>query len=115
MVFGLGRSRPVSRSKISRLFGTTRRGLSAEGLATRRRRHYVCPMGTMHPVTDDDAPVPRQETAEERRERLAWEAERIAEARADVAAGRVVSAEAVNAWIDSLGTDQELPPPRSGR
>jgi hypothetical protein len=35
----------------------------------------------------------------------------IAEARASVAAGRVVSFEAVSAWIDSLSTDDELPPP----
>jgi predicted transcriptional regulator len=38
----------------------------------------------------------------------------IAEARASVAAGRVVSFEAVSAWIDSLGTDHELPLPQSG-
>jgi hypothetical protein len=44
----------------------------------------------------------------------AWEAERIAEARASAAAGRIVSSEAVDAWIDSLGTDHELPPPRPG-
>jgi predicted transcriptional regulator len=55
------------------------------------------------------------ETEAERQRRLAWEAERIAEARADIAAGRVVSSEEVDAWIDSLDTDHELPPPRSGR
>ena len=55
------------------------------------------------------------ETEADRRTRISWEAERIAEARACVAAGRVVSSEQVDAWIDSLGTDHELPPPRSGR
>lgn len=55
------------------------------------------------------------ETEAERQCRLAWEAKRIAEARADVAAGRIVSSEEVDAWIDSLDTDHELPPPRSGR
>jgi predicted transcriptional regulator len=59
--------------------------------------------------------APRPETETERQRRIAWEAERIAEARASVASGRVVSSEAVDAWIDSLGTDHELPPPRSGR
>ena len=55
------------------------------------------------------------ETEADRRRRLAWEAARIDEARASVAAGRIVSEEEVDAWIDSLGTDHELPPPRSGR
>jgi predicted transcriptional regulator len=55
------------------------------------------------------------ETDAEKQRRLAWEAERIAEARADIAAGRVVPSEEVDAWIDSVDTDHELPPPRSGR
>jgi predicted transcriptional regulator len=59
--------------------------------------------------------APRPETETERQRRIVWEVERIAEARASVASGRVVSSEAVDAWIDSLGTDHELPPPRSGR
>jgi predicted transcriptional regulator len=57
---------------------------------------------------------PLSEGPVERRVRIAWEAERIAEARASVAAGRVVSSEQVDAWIDSLGTDHELPAPRAG-
>jgi predicted transcriptional regulator len=61
------------------------------------------------------APLSADAEAEARRLRLAREAEMIAEARADAAAGRVVSEAAVDAWIDSLGTDHELPPPRSGR
>jgi predicted transcriptional regulator len=47
----------------------------------------------------------------ERQRRIAWKAERIAEARVSVAAGRVVSSEQVDAWIDSLGTSRELPVP----
>jgi len=35
----------------------------------------------------------------------------IAEADADIAAGQTVSEEEVDAWIDSIGTDHELPPP----
>jgi predicted transcriptional regulator len=38
----------------------------------------------------------------------------IAADRASVAAGRVVSAEEVDAWIDSLDTDHELPAAHSG-
>jgi len=62
------------------------------------------------------APIPQPvETEAERQRRLAWEAERIAEAEADVAAGRVIDSAEIDAWIDSIGTDHELPPPRSGR
>jgi predicted transcriptional regulator len=39
----------------------------------------------------------------------------IAEADADVAAGRMVDSAEVKAWIDSLDTDHELPIPYSGR
>jgi predicted transcriptional regulator len=39
----------------------------------------------------------------------------IAEADADIAAGRVVGAAEVDAWIDSIGGDHELPAPYSGR
>ena len=55
------------------------------------------------------------ETEEEKRRRLAWEAERIAEADDDIAAGRLIDEAEIDAWIDSIGTDHELPPPRSGR
>jgi predicted transcriptional regulator len=37
-----------------------------------------------------------------------------AEAQADVAAGRVISHEAVKAWLLSRGTAEELPPPTVG-
>ena len=55
------------------------------------------------------------ETDAERQRRLAWEAEGIARARASAAAGRVVDSAKVKAWIDSIGTDHELPVPYSGR
>ena len=54
------------------------------------------------------------ETEAERQRRHVWEADRIAEARADVAAGRLVDSARVKAWIDSIGTDHELPVPYSG-
>ena len=59
--------------------------------------------------------APSCETKAARRVRLAYEAERIAQAKASAAAGRVVSEEEVDAWIDSLGTGHELPAPRAGR
>jgi predicted transcriptional regulator len=51
------------------------------------------------------------ETDDERQRRVAWEAERIAEARAELDAGRYVDAADVRAWVDRIGTDNELPPP----
>ena len=64
-----------------------------------------------------DKPVPpgTNETEAERQRRLAWERERIAEAEADIAAGRVVDSAEVEAWIDSIGTDNELPVPYARR
>lgn len=67
------------------------------------------------PRSDGDIPDPRPETEAERQRRLAWEAEMIAEADADIAAGRLIDEAEIDAWIDSIGTDHELPPPRSGR
>lgn len=55
--------------------------------------------------------TPTLETEVERRSRLAREAAMIAEADADVAAGRLVDEADVDAWIDSLGTDHELSVP----
>lgn len=51
----------------------------------------------------------------ERQARIAWEAERIAEADAELDAGLYVDAGDMSAWIESIGTEQELPPPRTRR
>jgi predicted transcriptional regulator len=42
------------------------------------------------------------------------EARADAEAEADVAAGRVISHEAMKRWLLSWGTPNELPPPKCG-
>jgi predicted transcriptional regulator len=41
----------------------------------------------------------------------AWQLERIKAGIADADAGRVVAHEKVMAWVESWGTDNELPPP----
>ena len=56
-----------------------------------------------------------RESAEQRIRRIAYEKKLLDAALASVAAGRVVSEERFNAWVDSLGTDHELPVPKSGR
>jgi predicted transcriptional regulator len=43
--------------------------------------------------------------------RLAREAAMVAEADAEIAAGLYVDADEIDAWINSIGTDHELPPP----
>lgn len=55
------------------------------------------------------------ESADERARRLEHEVPRIKAALESVAAGRVVPLEAVDAWIESLGTDHELLAPRAKR
>ncbi len=47
----------------------------------------------------------------ERQRQYAWEAAMIAEADAEIASGHYVDADQIDAWIDSIGTDPELPPP----
>jgi hypothetical protein len=60
------------------------------------------------PTPSDDEPSILDEIDEE--------AERLADERAeaDYRAGRVISNEAVMRWLQSWGTDNELPPPECG-
>ena len=67
------------------------------------------------PLPGDSAPAAGSETETERQRRLAWEAEMIAEADAEIEAGLYVDSDEVDAWIDSIGTDHELPPPPTRR
>ncbi len=67
------------------------------------------------PRPNDSAQAARSETEAAKQRRLAWEAKMIAEADADIAAGRLIDEAEIDAWIDSIGTDHELPPPRSNR
>jgi hypothetical protein len=86
---------------------------------TRRRRWQLPATRTNLPGMDttnlDAGQTSGPETEAEQQARIAWEAEGIAEARADVAAGRLVDEAEVDAWIDSIGTDHELPVPYAGR
>jgi hypothetical protein len=85
------------------------------GVAIPHKSAYLAGMTNLGFRTNADFPAPREETAKAKEQRIAHEAEMIAEARASVAAGRTVSLEAVSAWVDSWDTDHELPTPRSGR
>ncbi|PPQ30416.1 CopG family transcriptional regulator [Rhodopila globiformis] len=58
---------------------------------------------------------PAAESAMEKQQRLAYEADLLREAFADVAAGRTVAEAEVDAWIDCLGTRHERPLPGSKR
>jgi predicted transcriptional regulator len=69
----------------------------------------------MDTVNHDTGTKPTAEAEAERRARLAWEAERIAEARASLDAGFYVDGDDVDAWLGSIGTDHELPPPPTRR
>jgi predicted transcriptional regulator len=66
----------------------------------------------------DTAPLPgvtSRQTEADRQRRIAWEAMMVAQADASIAAGRMVDEAEVDAWIDSIGTDHELPVPYAGR
>jgi predicted transcriptional regulator len=67
------------------------------------------------PLPGTGASAARPENAVEKRRRLVREVAMIAEADADIAAGRLVDSAEVDAWIDSLGTGHELPVPYAGR
>lgn len=51
------------------------------------------------------------ETEVESQARLAWEAEGIAKTEASLAAGYYATEAEMGGWIDSIGTDHELPVP----
>jgi hypothetical protein len=72
-------------------------------------------MDTIEPDLDDRTETSSRQTDAERQRRLAREIEMTAEADADIAAGRVVDSAKVRAWIESIGTDHDLPVPYSGR
>ena len=58
-----------------------------------------------------ESPTTETQTRGRTRRRLAWERRAIAEA--SIAA--TVDAAEIDAWIDSIGTDQEVPPPEARR
>ncbi len=70
---------------------------------------------SMETMNADTGQSPRSETNADLQSRIAQEAAGIAEARADVAAGRLVDAALVRAWVDSLRTENTLPVPTSIR
>jgi hypothetical protein len=61
------------------------------------------------------AGAPHLETDAGRQRRIAWEAEMIAQADAELDAGLYVDAGEIDAWIRSIGTDHVLPPPPTRR
>lgn len=72
-------------------------------------------MDTVPIPPDDSTQDAHLESQAEQKRRIAWEAERIAKADASIAAGLYVDADEIDAWIDSIGTDHELPPPPTRR
>jgi predicted transcriptional regulator len=78
------------------------------------RQDYIAAMHTA-PRPDDRADTLSPETEAERQRRIAWEAEGIADAEAELDAGFYVDLAEVRVWIDSLQTNTPLPPPPSRR
>ena len=67
-------------------------------------------MDTVNSAPNDESALARED-AEAARRRHAREAEKITEARVELDAGLYVDSADVDAWIDSIGTDHELPLP----
>lgn len=55
--------------------------------------------------------IANQESAEQRERRLTWERARIAEADADIAAGRVISGDRALEWLDRWAAGEDLEDP----
>ena len=83
-------------------------------LAVAHAKRYIDAMDTT-PRSSDSTKAARPETDAEKQRRLAWEAEMIAEADAEIEAGLYVGSADIKTWIDSLGTDHKLPPPPTRR
>ncbi len=66
-------------------------------------------------MTDQTPLAEHDETMTVRRRRILREAELLAEARADIAAGLIIDEAEVAGWIDSIGTEREPPPPYPSR
>ena len=83
-------------------------------------------MDSVNPAPADGSCPPRRETEAARQRRVARDvdcldpagAERrwrlTLEGLADVDAGRLIDDDAMQAWVESLGTDRELPVPQPG-
>jgi predicted transcriptional regulator len=72
-------------------------------------------MDSINSAPNDRTDVSRQETTARQQHRLTWEVEMIAEADADITAGLYDDADEIDAWIDSIGTDNAPPPPPTRR
>jgi hypothetical protein len=72
-------------------------------------------MDTINPTPNGGDGTPEPQTEAEKQGRLAREAEMIAEARAELDAGLYVNVAEVDAWIDSICIEHELPLPRTRR
>ncbi|MFA4899327.1 MAG: antitoxin [Brevundimonas sp.] len=55
--------------------------------------------------------VADQESPEQRERRLTWERARVAEADADIAAGRVISGDEALEWLDRWSAGEDLDEP----
>ena len=71
---------------------------------------YCSHVAQVNPAIEDD-PL-RHESDTERVVRVRREAERIAQAKAEYAAGLVIEDEDFEAWLDALDIDENAPPPQ---
>ena len=68
-------------------------------------------MGYDRCMAEPASNIVNQESAEQRERRLTWERARIAEADADIAAGRVISGDEALEWLDRWAAGEDLEEP----
>lgn len=68
-------------------------------------------MGYDPPMAEPASNIADQESVEQRERRLTWERARIAEADADIAAGRVIFGDEALEWLDRWAAGEDLENP----
>ena len=68
-------------------------------------------MGYDRCMAEPASNIVNQESAEQRKRRLTWERARIAEADADITAGRVISGDEALEWLDRWAAGEDLEEP----
>ncbi len=69
-------------------------------------------MGYHYPMADPASKMTTPESAEQRERRLVHERALLAEAYADIAAGRVISGDEALEWLDRWAAGEDLEEPR---
>ena len=108
---GLSSTRASPRRDRPAVWREERWGREVDGSTSDAGDWRLCYVYAMSQPAPRRFPDPAVETPDEREVRLAWERERIAEADADIAAGRVIEGDEALEWLDKWAAGEELDDP----